>query len=464
MQWLVVDIYLRRKDSLKNYKDAIRTKMENKFTFKRLNLTDLPLMHGWFNQPHIQKFYSLREWSEQEVFEKLKPCILGRKAVSGFIVLMDEIPIGYIQQYKIKDFPWPNQKLSARILNQAAGIDMFIGDEKLIGKGLGAQLIKAFIKEQIWPQFHYCLVDPDIKNISAIKCYEKLKFQTYTILDTENALGEPVKLQLMMLSKEEEDESRQRLGLPLDYQEMPEYFDAHNINEKTDAKNALIEKLLKEQKVQTVLDMTCGTGSQVFYLAERGYEVIGSDFSPALLEQARMKAKKLHRQLHFIDGDMRNIKVGQFDAVITIFNAIGHLTQIDFEKALKNIRTNLKEGGVYIFDIFNLEAMTDDVLDSFSMDVLSIVEGVKIRSIQHSELDKENGFLISHDHHTLYKEQGEPEIHTNTFSLQIYTAAELRSILLRNGFEVISQYDLDGNHFVADKSLNILTVAKAKET
>jgi ubiquinone/menaquinone biosynthesis C-methylase UbiE len=80
-----------------------------------------------------------------------------------------------------------------------------------------------------------------------------------------------------------------KLGLPFEYQQMPEYFDAHNINEQTEVKNALIEKLLREQKVKTVLDMTCGTGSQVFYLAERGYEVTGSDFSPALIEQARMK-------------------------------------------------------------------------------------------------------------------------------------------------------------------------------
>jgi len=34
------------------------------------------------------------------------------------------------------------------------------------------------------------------------------------------------------------------LGLPLEYQQMPEYFDAHNISEQTEVKNALIEKLL----------------------------------------------------------------------------------------------------------------------------------------------------------------------------------------------------------------------------
>ncbi len=82
-----------------------------------------------------------------------------------------------------------------------------------------------------------------------------------------------------------------KLGLPFEYQEKPEYFDAHNVNESTEAKNAFIEKQLKAHNVKTVMDMACGTGSQVFYLAKHGYEVIGSDFSPALLEQARRKIK-----------------------------------------------------------------------------------------------------------------------------------------------------------------------------
>ena len=50
------------------------------------------------------------------------------------------------------------------------------------------------------------------------------------------------------------------------YQQMPEYFDAHNVNDQTEAEKCSNE-VLKKQKVKTVLDMTCGTGSQVFYLA-----------------------------------------------------------------------------------------------------------------------------------------------------------------------------------------------------
>lgn len=254
-----------------------------------------------------------------------------------------------------------------------------------------------------------------------------------------------------------------KLGLPIEYQQMPEYFDAYNINEQTEAKNALIEKLLKEQKVKTVLDMTCGTGSQVFYLAARGYEIIGSDFSPAVLVTARDKAKAINNDITFIDGDMRSIRVGKFDAVITIFSAVSHLTKDDFEKALKNISANLKDDGIYIFDVSNLQAMTDEIVNEV-MDMEKFVSGVKIHIFQHSEIDREKGLLISHDQLTIFKNEQNPEKFTNTFSSQIYTAQELKEILARNGFEIVKQYDMDGNNFIADKSLNILTVARKKKS
>ena len=35
------------------------------------------------------------------------------------------------------------------------------------------------------------------------------------------------------------------LGLPIEYQKLPQFFDAHNINADTANKNAVIEALLK---------------------------------------------------------------------------------------------------------------------------------------------------------------------------------------------------------------------------
>lgn len=254
--------------------------------------------------------------------------------------------------------------------------------------------------------------------------------------------------------------TKNNLGLPLEYKKFPQYFDAHNIGDDTDLKNSVVEKLLKKHGVKTVLDLTCGTGSQVFFLAKRGYKIIGSDFSPALLKIAREKAKKAKLNLQFIDGDMRHTKAGKFDAVITMFNAIGHLSKKDFAKTLKNIRENLGNNGIYIFDIFNLEALTDKVVANFAMHSHAKIDDTQIHSIQCSSIDRKNGLLTSYDNHVIQKSANKPTRITNQFSLQIYNAKELQKMLIENGFKILNQHQIDGAKFLPKKSLNILIVAQ----
>lgn len=254
--------------------------------------------------------------------------------------------------------------------------------------------------------------------------------------------------------------TKNKLGLPTEYKKHPEYFDAFNISADTEAKNAVIEKLLKEQKVKTVLDMTCGTGSQVFHLIKHGYKVTGSDFSPDLIKQARAKAKKSKTNVKFIDGDMRKLKVGKFDAVISIFNAVGHLTKAGFEKAIRNINTNLNNGGIYVFDILNLEAMTDKVVADFSYHIHAKHEDSQMHGVQCSMVDKIHGRLISYNHDIIQNRAEKPTLEVSKCELQIYSAKELQEMLKRNGFETIGQYDMDGSKFIKNKSISILTVAR----
>ena len=156
-------------------------------TFKPLEFSDIPTIHQWFNKPHVQAFYSLKHWTEQEVFAKLKPYILSEKPVKGFIIVMNQQPIGYIQYYKVKDYA-----------EHAAGMDLFIGEEPFVGKGLGSKTIKEFLDVIIWPQFQYCIVDPDVRNTAAIRCYEKLNFKEHAVIESENALGHATQLKLMI--------------------------------------------------------------------------------------------------------------------------------------------------------------------------------------------------------------------------------------------------------------------------
>ena len=74
------------------------------------------------------------------------------------------------------------------------------------------------------------------------------------------------------------------------YNTRAECYDEFNEN-NSKAINALLEKILKEHQVATVLDLTCGTGSQVFWLQEKGFEIVGSDISQSMLKIAKQKAK-----------------------------------------------------------------------------------------------------------------------------------------------------------------------------
>ncbi len=243
------------------------------------------------------------------------------------------------------------------------------------------------------------------------------------------------------------------------YNEDAKYYDAFN-EENSKVINQTLEKILKKHKVKSVLDLTCGTGSQVFWLAKRGFEVVGSDINANMLKAARIRAKKEKCDVKFIQGDMRTSQLGTFDAVITIFNAIGHLTKKDFEKAMRNVGSNLKQGGLYIFDINNLSYLIkDDQITKLTIDWQKTVGNVKTRAFQYSTVDHD-GILASYT--TCFEQKGtqKPKITQTSQTLQIYTAKQLKEILQRNGFKVLNQCGLDGKKFIDDKIDRIVMVAK----
>ena len=53
-----------------------------------------------------------------------------------------------------------------------------------------------------------------------------------------------------------------------------------------------------------------------------------------MLKIAKNKISEEKWNIKFNKGDMRTTNIGPFDAVITIFNAIGHQTQPDFDVEL----------------------------------------------------------------------------------------------------------------------------------
>jgi len=253
--------------------------------------------------------------------------------------------------------------------------------------------------------------------------------------------------------------SKHASALDSHYDKEAKHYD--DFNEARSAQiNQTIEQILQRQAVRTVLDLTCGTGSQVFWLCKKGYDVVGVDINSRMLEIARKKAQEQDLLMMLQQGDMRTSKVGKFDAVITIFNSIGHLTCDDFIKTVQNIYGNLNKNGLYIFDIFNLDYLLyKDNITKLTIDWQRKLEGILVREIQYSTVTKD-GILASYD---IYHEQinlAKPKITTSVQTLQVYTAIQLKEILEKNGFAIIQQTDIDGLKLSTFKTERILTVAK----
>ena len=266
-----------------------------------------------------------------------------------------------------------------------------------------------------------------------------------------------------MLCKEKNSMTKISHGaIPDWYNKYCIYEDAQEDSPNAIATNKLITKILKKYKVTSVLDLTCGTGSQVFWLLDHGFQVIGSDISRGMLSIAKKKAKIAKKSVKLFYGDMRTINLGRYDAAITIFNAVGHLTKKDFAKSMRNIRSNLNQDGIYIFDILNLNYVKqgDNIL-KMSYEWLKKEGNTKLRTIQHSIID-DRGILISYS--TFYTQKGNGKLKTsnNVITLQLYTAHELKSMLSKNGFQVLAQIGMDGRKFSELKTERILTIAKKK--
>lgn len=83
-----------------------------------------------------------------------------------------------------------------------------------------------------------------------------------------------------------------------------------------------------QKRPVTLLDASCGIGTQCIGLAELGYRVSASDLSPAEVQLAEKEAKKRGLQIDFKVADMRSVWESfqqSFAVVVSLDNSIPHL-------------------------------------------------------------------------------------------------------------------------------------------
>ncbi len=167
-----------------------------KISFTPLHHKHFPLLHQWMNTPHVIKWWGEnRSWSLEDITKKYETYVLGYKIIDqlkapifGFIIRINNAPVGYIQYYNAYDFPREQGYKLKNLPKSMTAIDLYIGDVNFIGKGYGEKIINHFLTEYVWRSFDSCMVDPDLDNLDAVRTYEKCSFKAIDKITEANSL------------------------------------------------------------------------------------------------------------------------------------------------------------------------------------------------------------------------------------------------------------------------------------
>ena len=213
--------------------------------------------------------------------------------------------------------------------------------------------------------------------------------------------------------------------------------------EHTKAEAEFLIKVLNCKAGAHVLDVPCGNGRLSFELATKGYRVTGVDISKEFIEEARSTQARLMDpsapadgtdsipRVDFILGDMRTIEgEALFDAAFCFVNSFGFMQYADMEKFLHGVARALRPSARFVV---NSGMAAESVLPDFEEQSCHEVGDMSIEI-----KERYNAQESCVDSEYVFERNGTKE---SRFAKHwIYTAAEIRRMHERAGFEVLDCY------------------------
>lgn len=163
---------------------------------------DYDLMVRWRNAPHVRRWWdpdlplrTLRTIKEEHRADT------ATDAVSvACIIELDRSPIGFIQFYRWCSYAEDATKVGVPFDDQTYGIDIFIGDPDLVGRGVGTRVVSLMSDYLLTERAASSVaLTCDVENHRAQQCYENAGFsRVKEVLDTDTYRGERCRSWLMV--------------------------------------------------------------------------------------------------------------------------------------------------------------------------------------------------------------------------------------------------------------------------
>ena len=127
--------------------------------------------------------------------------------------------------------------------------------------------------------------------------------------------------------------------------------------DRTEAEVDRAIMMLRPEGGERVLDLACGIGRHSLELRRRGFEVVGVDISPDLLEMAEREAAAQSLEVAFMQADLRELDLrDEFDLVLSLNDgAVGYFeTDEENRRTFEVVARALRAGGGHLMQLPNV--------------------------------------------------------------------------------------------------------------
>ena len=125
----------------------------------------------------MRRFWQKTPIGLDEVRAKYRPELRGQRATLMHMAMADSRPFGFVQSYRIMDSADYAREIG---VCDGAGMDYFIGEPELIGRGLGRAMLAAYLDQILFPSFpgeRRCIVCYETANAASGGVLRSLGFR-----------------------------------------------------------------------------------------------------------------------------------------------------------------------------------------------------------------------------------------------------------------------------------------------